>query len=299
MSDTTRPVVLLTGASTGLGLAIARQLLAEGRSTLVLTSRAASLHRFAEAGIFPGKHLWVRALDIVDYPQMQALVAEVEQVLGGVDVLINNAGISERSTVEEAGDDSRHQQLDVNYLAPYELIAAVLTGMRRRHQGRIVNVSSAGGFMAMPTMSAYSASKFALEAASESLWYELRPWGIHVTLAVPGFINSDAYLNVAENPRALDAGSAYFDAYQGMRDLVAFSMRNTTATNESVARRIVEVLRQRDPPLRAHLTSEARLFFWMRKVLPGRVYHWMLYQALASLRTWRRLRSGARLLLPA
>jgi NAD(P)-dependent dehydrogenase (short-subunit alcohol dehydrogenase family) len=298
MSNRTRDVVLLTGASAGLGLAIARQLIAEDRYTLVLTAREGSLGRFAEEGIVPGEHLWLRALDILDYPQMRALVAEVEAALGGVDILVNNAGISERSTVEDAGDDSRHRQLDVNYLAPFELIAQVLPHMRRQRAGRIVNVSSAGGFMAMPTMSAYSASKFALEAASEALWYELRPWGVAVTLAVPGFINSDGYLKVAEHPRAGDARAVYFEQYRGMRDLVRFSMRRTVATNESVAGRIVQLLRLPDPPLRAHLTTEARLFFWMRRLLPATFYHGVFALLLGGLQAWGRL-STTGWLLPA
>jgi NAD(P)-dependent dehydrogenase (short-subunit alcohol dehydrogenase family) len=292
MSNATRQVVLLTGASAGLGLAIARELIAEDRYMLVLTARAGSLERFAEAGIFPGEHLWLRALDIVDYAQMGALVAEIDAALGGVDLLVNNAGVAERSSVEDAGGDSRHRQLDVNYLAPFELIAQVLPHMRRQRAGRIVNVSSAGGFMAMPTMGAYSASKFALEAASEALWYELRPWGIDVTLAVPGFINSDGYLRVEENPRAGDARGVYFEQYRGMRDLVRFSMARTAATNESVARRIVALLRLPDPPLRAHLTLESRLFFWMRKVLPASLYHGVFALALAGLRAWVRLDTG-------
>jgi short-subunit dehydrogenase len=286
MSETTRQVVLLTGASSGLGLAIAQQLIADGTFHLVLTSRATSLHRFAEAGVRASPTVWLRPLDIVDYQQMKDLVAEIAGALGGVDILINNAGIADRATVEESGDDSRHRQLDVNYLAPFELIAQVLPGMRERHAGRIINISSAGGFMAMPTMSAYSASKFALEAASESLWYEVKPWGIHVTLVVPGFINSDGYLNATESPRALDRRSAYFEHYRGMRDLIASSMRKVTATNQSVARQVSQLLGQRTPPLRAHITLESRLFFWVRKLLPASLYHWVLYRLLPNVQVW-------------
>jgi short-subunit dehydrogenase len=283
-------VVLVTGASTGLGLALAKLLIAEDRYVLVLTSRATSSHRFLEAGIAPAEHVWLRDLDIVDYAQTTAVVTEVNQKLGGVDILVNNAGITERSTVEESGDSSRHRQLDVNYLAPFELISQVLPLMRKHHAGRIINISSAGGFMAMPTMSGYSASKFALEAASEALWYEMKPWGIHVTVIVPGFINSEGYLHTAQTPRgkqgAEDADSAYFEHYRGMGDLIARSMKSVSATNESIALKISAVLRSWHPPLRVHITIEAKLFYWVRKLLPPRLYHWAVYLFLPNVHSW-------------
>jgi NAD(P)-dependent dehydrogenase (short-subunit alcohol dehydrogenase family) len=290
MTQPRRMVVLITGASSGLGLALGKLLHEAGRYHLILTSRSTSSPRFAEAGIVAQEHLWLRDLDITDYAQMRRVIAEVEATLGGVDILVNNAGITERSTVEESGDLSRHRQLDVNYLAPFELIARILPLMRKKHFGRIINISSAGGFMAMPTMSGYSASKFALEAASESLWYEMKPWGIRITLIVPGFINSEGYLNTTETPKgklgARDESSAYFEHYRGMRTLIANSMQSVKATNESIALRIASVLRRGHPPLRVHITTEALVFFWVRKLLPATFYHWVVYRFLPNVQSW-------------
>jgi NAD(P)-dependent dehydrogenase (short-subunit alcohol dehydrogenase family) len=289
-SGTVRKVVLVTGASSGLGLALAKQLLLDGDYFLILTSRAASAFRFDDERIVSSESLWVRDLDIVDHAQITTLIAEIDAQLGGVDVLINNAGVAARSTVEDGTDETRQALLDVNYLAPFALIAKVLPMMRQKRWGRIINISSAGGFMAMPTMSAYSASKFALEAASEALWYEMKPWGIRITLIVPGFINSDAYLRTTDTPRsrrgAREPRSTYFAHYQGMRSLIARTMKQVTATNESVAHRISHILRKRNPPLRVHITLEAAVLFWVRKLLPPRFYHWIVYQFLPDIRRW-------------
>jgi short-subunit dehydrogenase len=289
-----RKVVLVTGASSGLGLAIAKQLITDSHYFLVLTARSSSVFRFEDESIASAENLWLRDLDTCDHLQMTRVIAEIEASLGGVDILINNAGVTERSTVEETDELSRQHQLDVNYLAPFDLIAQVLPSMRRKHFGRIINISSAGGFMAMPTMSAYSASKFALEAASESLWYEMKPWGISITLIVPGFINSEGYLHTSLTPQSergsKDPASAYFEHYRGMSELIAQSMQRVLATNETIAQKIAQILHRRHPPLRIHITFEAQLFYWIRKVLPPTFYHWVVYQFLPDIQHWGRAR---------
>ena len=192
-------VVLVTGASVGLGLAIGRRLLeVQQRRNLhvVLTSRESSLQRFAEQGLSPRDGLWIRALDITDADQRQAIVAEIASKLGGVDILINNAGVAYRSCVEHVTEPERLHQMNINFRSPIELARAVLPGMRNNRRGKIINISSVGGMMAMPTMSVYSASKFALEGASEALYYELKPWNVSVTLVQPGFMRSDAFEKV-------------------------------------------------------------------------------------------------------
>lgn len=285
-----RKVVLVTGASVGLGLELAKQLIEGDEFFLVLTGRETSSLRFKNEGIFSSKNILLREMDIQDKTQINQLMEEIHQQLGGVDVLINNAGISERSTVEDSSKRNRQHQLDVNYLAPFELIAQVLPRMRENRSGQIINISSVGGFMAMPTMSAYSASKFALEAASESLWYEMKPWGIHVTLVIPGFINSLGHLNTTGTAGSRisegDSNEAYFEHYKNMNSLVGRFMRGTIATNESIAKQIAKLLKDKNPPLRVNVTFDAKLFYWLRKILPPGVYHYILYKLLPNISTW-------------
>lgn len=287
-----RPVVIVTGASRGLGLAIARRLLRLDRFRLVLTARQDSLGRFAEVGILPDENVWLHRLEVTSDEERVALVEAVAEKWGRIDVLINNAGTMTRAVVEHVTESDRRAQMNVNYHAPMELCRAVLPGMRARRFGRIINVSSVGGMMAMPTMSVYSASKFALEGASEALSYEVRPWSVFVTLVEPGFINSDGFEQVrytARSRRALESPqSPYYEHYRHMSHFIARIMRRVPATPESVARKIVRVIDQKAPPVRVAGTFDAFLFSVLRRLLPRDLYHSVLYRSLPGVKTWGR-----------
>jgi NAD(P)-dependent dehydrogenase (short-subunit alcohol dehydrogenase family) len=288
--------VLVTGASTGLGLAIARRLLAmpprRGRDpdVLVLTARAGSLARFAAEGITASDRVILRALDVTDAAQRHDVVGEIDDRWGGVDVLVNNAGVMYRAVLEHCTDDERLAQMDVNCLAPLDLCRLVLPRMRARRAGRIINVSSVSGMMAMPTMAAYSASKFALEGATESLFYEVRPWNIRVTLVQPGFIHSTSYQHVvytrASSGARDDLHAAYHAHYEHMEPFIARLMSWSRATPERVARTIVRVMNRRRPPLRVSGTFDALVFSALRRLLPRALYHAFLYRALPRVKQW-------------
>ena len=142
----------------------------------------------------------------------------------------------------------------------------------------------------MPTMGVYSASKFALEGASEALWYEVRPWGIGVVLVEPGFIRSDGFEKVryTQLGRASESGenSPYHQHYVHMSAFVSTLMRWTQATPQSVARKVEWMIRHPDPPLRMPGTCDAWLFSGLRRLLPRRLYHMVLYLGLPGVRTW-------------
>jgi NAD(P)-dependent dehydrogenase (short-subunit alcohol dehydrogenase family) len=284
-------VIVVTGASTGLGLAVAHRLIAAGGDdVLVLTARESSLPRFAEAGITASDRVVLRALDVTDASQRHAVVDEANDRWGGVDVLVNNAGVMYRAVLEHLEDEERLAQMDVNCLAPLDLCRLVLPRMRARRAGRIINVSSVSGMMAMPTMAAYSASKFALEGATEALYYEVRPWNIKVSLVQPGFIHSDAYHSVvytqASSGARDDLHAAYHAHYEHMSPFIARLMRWSRATPEKVARTIVRTMNRRWPPLRVAGTFDALLFAALRRLMPRRLYHAMLYRALPQVKRW-------------
>ena len=281
--------MLVTGASTGLGLALARRLVAT-EHRLIFSARKESLARLAAAGITESERVRIRALDVTVLEQRLALVEEAQRDWGGIDVLVNNAGQMYRAVIEHLSDIEQFVQLDVNYLAPMDLARLVLPHMRAQRFGRILNVSSVGGMMAMPTMAAYSASKWALEGATEALYYEGKPWNIHVTLVQPGFVRSESFRNVRFTDQSSrsrdDVHEAYHAHYEEMAPFIARMMKLARATPDHVARKIVKVMHQRHPPLRAPATVDAYLFSGLRRFLPRRTYHWLLYRGLPNVRRW-------------
>jgi short-subunit dehydrogenase len=232
----------------------------------------------------------VRKLDITDASARVALIQEIEEMWGGVDILINNAGISFRSVVEHMTDEDEQLQMATNFVAPIALIRLVLPGMRRKRAGRIINVSSVSGMMAMPTMGSYSASKYALEGATEALWYELRPWGIKVSLVQPGFIRSNSFRRVyhtEKGKKAVQENLNYAEYYQEMDAFVEKLMTRAHATPDHIARRVIKIMQKKNPGLRIPVTIDAHFFGFLRRVLPRRIYHHLLYRNLPGVKTWK------------
>ena len=282
-------VVLVTGATTGIGLALVKKL--RGASfRVVATARSSSLSRFDAQGIRENERFLIRALDVTRLDEHGAVINEIYQRWGSVDVLVNNAGIAYRAVLEEMYPAGEKIQFATNYFGPMNLIRLVLPLMREKRSGHIINVSSVGGMMAMPTMGAYSASKFALEGASEALWYELRPWGIRVSLIQPGFVNSNSFRNIrlTEKTRRTIQHEEYpYHAYYAaMAPFIERMMNLSPVTPDKVAAKIVKTIHQRNPRLRIPATPDAWLFYWLRRLLPRRLYHYVLYRGLPNIHNW-------------
>jgi NAD(P)-dependent dehydrogenase (short-subunit alcohol dehydrogenase family) len=284
-----KTIVLITGCSSGIGRALLSHFDREPYR-IVATTLPNSANAFDGDPIAQNPRFWIRSLDIGDHKKASQVVSDTAKRWGAIDILINNAGISYRSVVEDMTiEDEQHQML-VNYLGPMHLIRECIPAMRERKSGRIINVSSVGGMMAMPTMASYSASKFALEGASEALWYELKPWNIHTTLVRPGFINSLAFRKVlySKKRQAQSQPSPYDSHYKNMARFVEKLMAMSPCTSESVAKSIFKVARMKKPPLRVAGTTDARIFYFIRRLLPRALYHKLLYVTLPGIRHWGR-----------
>ncbi|GAB3412875.1 Rossmann-fold NAD(P)-binding domain-containing protein [Flindersiella endophytica] len=172
-------VWLITGASSGLGFALASAALAAGDSVVGVSRRASALTELDSA--YPGRVSTV-ALDVTD----ASGVAEVARGLGRVDVLVNCAGQALIGAAEETTSQELRDLMDLHFFSPVALTQAVLPGMRSRGSGAIVQISSMGGRMSFAGVSAYSATKFALEGWSEALAAEVSSFGIRVLIVEPG-----------------------------------------------------------------------------------------------------------------
>ncbi|SEF20615.1 NADP-dependent 3-hydroxy acid dehydrogenase YdfG [Amycolatopsis pretoriensis] len=172
----------ITGASRGLGALWTEAVLERGDQVVATARDVAVLEPLADRH---GGRLLPLALDVTDRAAVDAAVHAAEQRFGGVDVLVNNAGHMLVGAVEEVGAEQARAQMDVNYFGALWTTRAVLPGMRERRSGRILQVSSIGGLVAYPALGSYQATKWALEAMSQSLAAEVEAYGIHVTLIEP------------------------------------------------------------------------------------------------------------------
>lgn len=286
--QTFKPVVLVTGCSSGIGYATAKMLYSCDEYRVVATTRESKIEHLRQELPETDRFI-VRAMDVTVEEDRARVIKSVEKHWGGIDVLINNAGISYRAVIEHMTDKDEELQMATNYFGPMGLIRLCLPHMRNTGRGKIINISSVAGMLAMPTMSSYSASKFALEGASESLWYEMRPFGVRICLVQPGFIHSPSFQNVYHTPLsdpALNWKGPYSDFYANMTPFVAKMMNMSLTTPEKVARQILKAIKAENPPLWIPATLDATVFYYIRRLLPRRVLLPFLYWCLPGARNW-------------
>lgn len=293
-----KPVILITGCSSGIGMELAKKVSKNEYYKVVLTAREKSLsllkNTFQESD-----RLMILPLDLTNFDQINQTVSTILRKWGSVDVLINNAGICYRSVTEQMDFDSEMLQMKTNFLGPMAIIRTVIPVMRENGRGKIINVSSVSGVLGMPTMGSYSASKHALEGASESLWYELKPFGINVTLVRPGFINSEGHTHVCVSKKAQLAEKLkgpYHDFYSFMRPFVARLMKLSRSTSEDIANEIIKVIQTQNPSYSVNVTFDAKVLTFFKKVIPirqfsminnlffSKVSHWGIHSKANPLR---------------
>jgi len=183
-------VVLITGGSRGLGLVLARQICAEGGRVVLLARDLDELARAKEDLAVRGGEAFTIQCDLLESAQIQSAVRQTIEHFGRIDILINNAGIIEVGPLEHMTREDFERAMKLHFWAPLELIMQIIPEMRRRGGGRIVNISSIGGKIAVPHMAPYAASKFALVGLSDALRAELARDSIHITTVTPGLMRT-------------------------------------------------------------------------------------------------------------
>ena len=180
------PVWFITGCSTGFGMELAKQAIQKGYRTVMTARDPAPLEGYGATD-----NVLVLKLDVTQADQIEAALAATKARFGGIDVLVNNAGIGYFAAIEEGEDAEVRKMFEVNVFGLSRVIQAVLPGMRKRRTGCIVNFSSIGGIRAFPAIGYYNATKFAVEGLSEALWKEIEPLGLRVMLVEPSGFRTD------------------------------------------------------------------------------------------------------------
>jgi dehydrogenase/reductase SDR family protein 7B len=197
-------VVWITGASSGIGEATARVFAAEGARLILSSRRPAELERVRRSCARPDDHIVV-PLDLARSPTFPAIVADVLQCCGRIDVLVNNGGVSQRALATEATLEVERALMEVDYFGPVALTKAVLPSMLARRSGHVVVVSSVMGYLGTPGRSTYAAAKHALHGYFDSLRAEVWREGIKITLVCPGYVRTAVSAN-AVGPRGEQHG---------------------------------------------------------------------------------------------
>ncbi|MFM7137509.1 MAG: SDR family oxidoreductase [Planctomycetota bacterium] len=264
--QTPPPSVLVTGASSGIGRATVVACAARGWRV------AATMRRPADAGDLattPG--VTVLPLDVTDPESVTSGVAAAVAACGRLDAVVNNAGYAVDGVFEAMDDDVIRRQCETNVLGLMRVTREVIPVMRRQRAGTIVQVSSMGGRVTFPLYAAYHATKWAVEGFSESLAYELRPFGIRVRLVEPGAIRTDFYGRSREQaPRPTDGA---YDALVERCDAISSTAADRGGADPAVvADTIVRAIADRGWRLRYPVAAPAPLVLRLRKLLPESLF---------------------------
>lgn len=261
-------VVLITGCSSGIGRATAQRLVQAGWTVYATARRVESIADLAQAGCR------VMALDVTDESSMTQVVEAIEAEHGAVGVLINNAGYSESGAVEEITGDRLRRQFETNVFGAHRLIQLVLPGMRRQGFGKVINLSSMGGRLTFPGGGAYHASKYAIEALSDALRFEVKAFGIDVVLIEPGLIRtsfSQAAVGSMTQSLAKPGPYAQFNQAVARNTKDAYEkgvFSKLGGEPDDVARTIERALAARRPRARYSVTASAKALLMQRAMMP-------------------------------
>ncbi|SCX72276.1 Short-chain dehydrogenase [Pseudomonas sp. NFACC32-1] len=244
--------LFITGVSSGLGNALAREALAAGHRVIGTVRSDAALQAFE--ALAPDRAHGV-ILDVTEFDRIDSVVAATQASHGPVDVLVNNAGYGHEGIFEESPLQEMRRQFDVNVFGAVAVTKAFVPYFRERRAGHILNITSMGGTITMPGISYYCASKFALEGISDTLSKELLPFGIFVTAVAPGSFRTDwAGRSMQRTPRSIADYDASFDPVRKAREEKSGKQLGDP---RKAAQAMLQVIASATPPAHLLLGSDA------------------------------------------
>jgi NAD(P)-dependent dehydrogenase (short-subunit alcohol dehydrogenase family) len=269
--------VLVTGAGSGIGKATALRLAKSGFTVYGTARKDAELAELAAGGC---KTL---RLDVCDERSMTAAVAEIEREHGSVGALVNNAGYSQSGAFESVPIEKVRAQFETNFFGLVRLTQLALPGMRRARRGRVINLSSMGGKLVFPGGGYYHATKYAVEAVSDALRFEVRGFGIKVVLIEPGLIKSGFAHAATSSMSKPTAGDLYagFDAAVAKATVESYEtgpMAKLAGTPEDVAQAIEKAITSKNPRARYTVSASAKVLLAQRAMMSDSLWDAFLRQ---------------------
>ena len=269
-------IVIVTGASAGIGEAAARRLAGEGATVVIAARRADRLEAVKREIESAGGRALAVVGDVTSQQDRERLVQDTMRAFGRIDGLVNNAGYGQRGPIELVPIEAIRQNFETNLFSLIALTQLVIPIMREQGSGRIVNISSVAGRIARPLSSVYDATKHALEAISDGMRGELTQFGIKVVVIEPGFIITE-FLSVAdENAREIiEHSGPYAESVERVAGAIQ-SLRKLAGRPEDIAEVIFKALAARNPRTRYAAPGHARFALAAKRILPARVFDYVL-----------------------
>lgn len=263
----TRKTWFITGASKGLGLTLAKQLLAQGYQ-VAATSR--DIHSLEQALGKQTEQFLPLAMDLSSEPNVAATIEKAIAHFGSIDVVVNNAGYGLIGSLEELTDEEARANFEINVFGTLNVLRNVLPYFRQQHNGHIFNISSIGGYHGgFPAFGIYCATKFAVSGLTESLSYEMKPFGVNVTLVLPGYFRTN-FLNEGSIAKPKTEIAAYQNVREVQQNHLEQINANQPGDPEKAASVLIAVANQQDPALHLFLGADA---YQLAKEKIGQVEH--------------------------
>jgi NAD(P)-dependent dehydrogenase (short-subunit alcohol dehydrogenase family) len=248
----TDKIILITGVSSGFGRAFAEAALREGYTVIGTVRNEYARKEFETIEPKRAKSL---ILDVTNFAAIAPSISKIEHEIGPVDVLVNNAGYGHEGILEESSLEDLRRQFEVNVFGAVSMMKAILPTMRRRRSGRIINITSMGGYITMPGIAYYCGSKFALEGISETLAKEVKGFGIHVTAVAPGSFRTDwAGRSMVRSGRSIADYDSVFDPIRKAREEKSGHQAGDPI---KAAEALLKLLATENPPVHLLLGSDA------------------------------------------